>query len=111
MAMRWSRVAFGQEIAGELPEKELIVGQVLIEGADDPVAVGRHVAIEVGLVAVGVGVAGEIEPVHRHALAVSRRGQIAIHRARVGARRLIGKKRVDLGRRGRKAGEVERQAA
>ena len=101
----------GQEIARELPEEELVVGQVLVEGADDPVAIRRHVAIEVGLVAVGVGVAGKIEPVHRHALAVGRRRKIAIDGARVGVRRSIGEKRVDLGWRGRQAREVERQAA
>ena len=62
----------GQEIAGELPEEKLVVRQVLVERPDDPVAVRRHVAIDVGLIAVRVGVAREVEPVHRHALAVRR---------------------------------------
>ena len=61
-----------QQVARKLPEEELIVGQVLVERLDDPVAVRRHVALDVGLIAVGVGIAREVEPVHRHALAVGR---------------------------------------
>ena len=68
----------GQQIAGELPGEELVVGQVVVERADDPVAIRRHVALDVGLVAVRVGVAREVEPVHRHPLAVGRRGQVAV---------------------------------
>ena len=61
-----------QQIARELPGEEITVRQVLIERRDDPVAICRHIALEVVLVSVGVRVAGEIEPIHRHALAVGR---------------------------------------
>ena len=100
-----------QEIAGELPGEELIVRQVVVERADDPVAIGRHVAVDVGLIAIRVGVSREVEPVHRHPLAVGRRRQVAVDGASVGARRWIGQQRIDLGERRRQAGQVEREAA
>ncbi len=100
-----------QQIAGQLPGEETVVGQVLREGADDPVAPRRHVALDVGLVAVGIGVAREIEPVHRHALAVGRRGEVAIDGALVGAGPRVGEERVDLGRRRRQSGQVEGEPA
>ena len=57
---------------------ELVERLVAVEGGDHPVAPGPHGPGEVVLVAVGVGVAGRVEPVHGHALAVARRGQQAI---------------------------------
>ncbi len=100
-----------QEIAGELPGEELIVRQVVVERADDPVAIRRHVAVDVGLVAVRVGVSREIEPVHRHPLAVRRRGQVVLDGAGVRAGRSIAHERVDVGGRRREAGQVERETA
>ncbi len=61
-------------VGGDLEEEELVVGEVLVEGADDPVAVGVSVdeaALLAGVdVAFGVGVAGDIEPVAAPAFAV-----------------------------------------
>ena len=57
---------------------------VAVEGRDHPVAPGPHRAGEVVLVAVGVGVAGHVEPVHRHPLAVARRGQQPVDQLLVG---------------------------
>ncbi len=99
-----------QEITGELPDQELIVGKISVEGSNHPVAVRRHVALDVGLIAVGVGVAGEIEPIHRHPLAIGRRGEIPLDRARVRSRRSVGGKCLDLGRRRWKTGEIEGEA-
>ena len=97
-----------QEIAGQLPGQELIVGKVAIERLDDPVAVGGHVALEVVLVAVGVGVSRQIEPVHRHALAVRRRLEVAIdHPAR--RRRAIDRRGRRQSRRATAAGRSGRR--
>ena len=63
------------------------------------------------MVAVRVGVAGGVEPVDRHALAVVRRGQQAIDDLLVGVGRCVGEEGIDLGRRRRQAGQVERHAA
>ena len=100
-----------QKIASKLPEEKLIVGQVPVERANDPVAVRRHVAVDVGLIAIRVGVTREVEPVRRHALAVRRRGEVTIDGPRVGVCRSVGEERVDLGRSGRQARQVEREAS
>ena len=63
----------GQQVAGELLDDELVVGQVAVEGVDDPVAVEPDEARLVLLEAVGVGVARGVEPVAAPALAVVRR--------------------------------------
>ena len=64
-----------QQVAGELLDRELIERQVAVERVDDPVAPRPHAAVAVDVVAVRVGVAGGVEPRHRHALAVARRLQ------------------------------------
>lgn len=61
----------GEEISGELLDGELVKGHVVVEGIDDPIAPAPHVAGTVGLVAVGVGVAGGFEPADGHALGVA----------------------------------------
>ena len=48
----------GEEVAGELLDAELVVGQVGVEGLHDPIAVRPDRARAVLLEAVGVGVAG-----------------------------------------------------
>jgi len=45
-----------------LADGEFVEGEVVVEGADDPVAVGPDGAFAVLFVALGVGVAGEVEP-------------------------------------------------
>ena len=52
----------GQQVAGDLVDDELIVGQVAIEGVDDPIAVEPDEPRLVLFVAVGVGVARGVEP-------------------------------------------------
>ena len=63
------------------------------------------------MVAVGVGIAGQVEPLHRHALAVLRQRQQAVHLLLVGVGGLVGEEGVHFGGRGRQAGEVEAEAA
>ena len=68
--------AGGQQVAGELLEDELVVRLVGVERGDDVVAVAPGVAVgDVLVQAVGVGVAGHVEPVPAPALAVARRGE------------------------------------
>lgn len=61
---------FFVKVAGDLELGEVVVGEVFVEGLDDPVAVGGMVAEVVVVVAVGVGDADEVEPVLGHVLAV-----------------------------------------
>ena len=59
-----------KEIPGQLFDDEGVVGLVAVEGADDIVPVGGHAPRLVTVVAVTVGVAGQVEPHHRHTFAV-----------------------------------------
>ena len=52
----------GQHVPGQLLDGELVVGHIVIESPDHPVAVGPDVAGTIFLVAIAVGVAGEVEP-------------------------------------------------
>lgn len=52
----------GKEITCDLPDGEVVVGDVSINGIDDPVAPRPHGAFAVALKAIGVGVACGIEP-------------------------------------------------
>ena len=101
----------GQLVAGELLARELVERQVVVEGVDDVLAVERLGLFVVGVVAHRVGVAHEVEPVNRHALAVMRTGQQAIDQFANGARRRVGNERPHLFPSRRQPGEVERQAA
>jgi hypothetical protein len=71
----------------------------------------RHVAVGVDVEAVRVGVAGEIEPAERHAFAIVRRGEQAVHLLLVGIGGFVGEEGGDLGGRGREAREIEAEAA
>src|SRR5207249_199321 len=59
-----------QQIAGELLDCELVERQILVEGVDHPVAVLPNGAWPVDGEAVGVGVAGKVEPMASHPFAV-----------------------------------------
>src|SRR5262249_29027118 len=61
-------------VAGNLLPNEPIIGLVVVEGADDEVAIGPRVrAVVVVLEAVTLGEADDVEPVPRPALSISRR--------------------------------------
>ena len=55
-------------VAGDLVDDEAVVGQILVEGPDDPVAIPPN-RVEL------VGVADQVEPVPRPSLAISGRGE------------------------------------
>ncbi len=74
--MRRVAPAAGQQIARQLLGEEAIVWLVGIESANDPVAVAPGLGpLGVAFIAVGLGVAGHVEPVLCPALAVVRRGK------------------------------------
>ena len=107
-----------EAVGGELFDDELVVRFVAVEGVDDVVAVGPGVGVaEVFAafgVALGVGVAGNIEPVTAPAFAVGGGGEEAVDEGGVGGIGIFKRIRFeggDLGRGGREAGEVEGEAA
>ena len=59
----WSSVLPGKQVAGQLLDREPVERQVAVEGADDPVAKRPGLAEVVEVIAVGVGIAGRVEPV------------------------------------------------
>ena len=85
-----------QEIAGELPDGELIKREVLIEGTHHPIAVRPHAALVIEMQAMRIGIAGHIQPVAAHVLAVAFGFQKAIHEAIVGLLGCVSEKRVNL---------------
>ena len=99
-------------IAGELFADKPIPRHVVVERADDVVAIApcpAPLGVALG-VALRVGVPGDVEPVASPALAVIWRSQQAIDQLVVGLRRFVGEKFRDLFRGGRQSGEVERRA-
>ena len=101
----------GEFIAGDLFGDEPVVGEIAIEGVDDVVAVGPDDAEFVALVAVGVGVAGDVEPTAGGVFAVMGFGEKTINLLFVGIGRGVGEKRIDLGGGGGKADEIQRKPA
>ncbi len=105
------RGGVGQQIARQLLDAEAVERYVAIEGVDHPIAPLPHVALRIDVVAVGIGIARQVEPLHRHAFAVLRQRKQAVHLLLVSVRRFVGDKSVDLRRRRRQAGEIEAQSA
>ncbi len=102
------------QVAGELHLDKLVVGKVVVDLFDDPVAVDpgaveRHVATAAGIEAadVVVAVAGHVEPVAAPALAIGRRGEEAVDDLGEGLGRGVLFEGCDLGGGRRQAGEIE----
>ena len=75
----------GRRSPASLLADELVVGLVVVERVDDVVAIPPGVGVSEVLVhAVGVGVAGHVEPVPAPALAVVRRGEQPVDDPREG---------------------------
>ena len=102
----------GEDVTGHLPGEKLVVGQIVIEGPDHPVAVADGLADGVvGAVAGGVGVACDIEPVAAPALSVGVTGQEPVEDALPGVGGGVVEKSGNLVEGGGEAGEIERGAA
>jgi hypothetical protein len=62
--------AIGQQIPGELLDREPVERHVPVERVDDPIPVRPDLSVIVEVEAVGVGVTGRIQPIARPVLAV-----------------------------------------
>ena len=97
----------GQKVAGHLLDDELVVGLILVEGLDDPIAVGPDNSAWVGGITGAIGVAGEVEPLTGPVFAVSVLGEEMGDDVRVlGAGEFC-----DFLGRGRQSGDVEGESA
>ena len=97
-------------VAGHLLPQERVVGLVGIEGVDHPVAIAPCMGAElIALVAMAVGVVGDIEPVPGPALPVAGRGQEPIDEALEGVRGRVGLESGHLCGGRREADEIERR--
>ena len=74
----------GQQVAGQLLRGETVVGHVGVERVDHPVAIAPDRPRQVLLVALGVGVPGQVEPHPRPPLAVGRGSEEPVHQPLVG---------------------------
>ena len=102
----------GDRVTGELVEDKLVVGQVGIEGSDQPVAIAPRVGANlVMLETVGLGEPREVEPVLRPAFAVGRGGQQRVEQPLVRVRPRIGLEGGDRLCTRRQAKQVEMESA
>jgi hypothetical protein len=101
----------GKQVARQLLPREHVEPLVAVERLDDPVPVGPDTDVLIAVIAHRIGIADQVEPVLRHALAVMRGGQQAIHQALVRIRPAIRKKCVDLLRLGWETEEIQAQPA
>lgn len=100
-----------EQVAGELLDRELVEWQVVVESFDDPITVGPQLPFVVEMEAMRVAVAGHVEPMTGHLLAVPRAGEKPVHEFLVGVGSRIGEKRIHVGRRRGQAGEREAQTS
>ena len=101
------RGRIGQQVAGQLVHRELVEGQVPVEGPDDPVPVGPHLTVIVDMQAVGVAVAGRIEPIAAPVLPIGRGSHEAVGPRGVRVRRGVRHKLRHFLRIGRQTGEIQ----
>ena len=85
-----------QHVAGNLFDDELVVRYVAVQSADNPVPVKPDLALLVFLVAVGVGVAGRIQPQAAPALAVVGRTEKPLDLLLVSVLASVGEKGIHL---------------
>ena len=86
-----------QQVARELPARELVVGHVLVECFDDPVAPGPEETImEIVEKTVGLRIARHVEPFGCHPFTVARRFQQLVDEPLEGIWTGIRDKRIDL---------------
>ena len=69
------RAGIWQKMSCELPDGKLIERHVLIESLDDPVFPNPLVGFSIKLKAVAVCIAGGVQPLQSHSLAIMRTGQ------------------------------------
>jgi hypothetical protein len=94
-------ITFGDQISGELTEKELVIGRILIEQIDDSIPIGPHLTIVVEVKAVGVGIACRVEPHPSPVFSEARRVEQAVEYSPPGIWFLIFQERIDFRQGGR----------
>ena len=103
------------QVARHLLHHEAVVGHVVAEGLEHPVAPEPHLPAVVLVDAAGVRVARHVEPRHGHPLRVARAVGIlreeSVHQLLVGIRALVGEERRGLLGARRQAGEIQVHAA
>ena len=100
----------GQQVARELPQRELVERHVRVDRLNHPVAPDPLPRVAILLESVAVGIPSRIEPRQRHPFAEMRAGHQAVHQALVRLWIVVGDERVNLGGRGRQSDQVDRQA-
>ena len=101
----------GEKVASQLLGNELVVGHVFSEGIDHPVAPGPDETITIDLVAVGVRITCDIEPLAGHAFCVGPGSEEAGDYLLESVLALVGKEGVNLRQGGGKPRDVESDAA
>ena len=100
-----ARVKF---VTGQLLEYKLVVGLVVIESADDVIAVAPGVrTFGVQFEAIGIGIADNVEPFLAEAFTVARAGHEAVDQAVGGTRTWVFEIGFDLSRSGWEASNVK----
>ena len=100
-----------QEIAGQLLRQKTIVALVGVEALNHPIAPTPHGARRVVIESVGIGVAGHVQPIHRHTLAIGGRRQQAAHCRAVRRFAMLSRvscERIRVLKRSRQASQVQR---
>ena len=100
-------VGFGQQVAGQLFQREPVERLVLVERLDDVIAEGIDADRLVAVIADAVRITHQVEPPHGHPLAEFRRAQQPVDDIFVRLLARIGQKRVHLRRRRRQTGQIE----
>ncbi len=107
-------IAEGQAVGGNLLDDELVVGQIVVERANDVIAVSIGIGIAplfLENISLGVGIACDVEPISGPSLAVVRRIQQSFHDPGKGLRRLIGQKVANFVGGRRQANQIEGRPA
>ena len=98
------------KIAGEQVAREFVVGQVAVQGPDQPIPPRPDVRSKgIGSIAGGIGIPGQIQPHPGPALPEMGRCQETIHKTLVGVGATIRHESSHLVGRGRQSGEVQGQ--
>ena len=109
MAYTWATIiGWIHFVSGELMTEEAVVGQILVEGPDHPVAIAPGLlSLLVEFEAIAFCKASHIEPVLGPALAIGRGREESVNDVFAGSGVGVVEKGLDFGRCWRKAGQVE----
>ena len=101
-----------EQVTCQLLYGKLVKRQISIDRVDEPIPPAPSMRTrQVLFVTVAVGVPGQIEPLHRPLLAKVGRPQQSINQFHIEIRRLVTDELLDLSRRRRQAGQVERHTS